>query len=370
MSKLKEPRDGVATVPVAPGLTNFLMDALKGMNLRSLFRFLDTKSDEKFIEWLQEVGLLHTVRTCQSCGKKMKLLKCHANNNGKASLYLRCTNSRGCPKRPKVGFFQRTFFEEHKLDLKEIFVLSYFWVHEMSSQKVLQREFQRNDVTCGRPLIYSSSSSSSSSTSYSAAKVCNCPPQPVCPQFPQPSCSSYGHVPIPPPPPPPLPVLIPLPYVGGPDLSKVRAIPTAISRREASDGSWGNGLEEVTPDPLLSKPLSTTTIKLDQPDKVDYPDYEEQSEGITHPVTTTTKAPKLKQFSNPGKTTKVERNGCGGPSCIELLHRLFSPIIQQVDPDPLKVIHKRSVPADDHQTGLNDPKCNSERLRLVIQSVG
>uniref|UniRef100_A0A915CWE2 Uncharacterized protein n=1 Tax=Ditylenchus dipsaci TaxID=166011 RepID=A0A915CWE2_9BILA len=164
-----------------------------------------------------------------------------------------------------------------------------------------------HQVTCGRPLIYSSSSSSSSSTSYSAAKVCNCPPQPVCPQSPQPSRSGYAHVPIPPPP-PPLPVLIPLPYVNSPDLSTVRAIPTAISRREASDGPWGNGLEEVTSAPLLNKPLSTTAIKLEQPDGMDYPDYEKQNEqGFTLPATTTTKPPKPKKFANPGKPTKVER---------------------------------------------------------------
>lgn len=98
------------------------MEALKNLNLRGLFRLMDSMNEDEFISWLQSLKLLHSRRICPSCGYDMVFAKekdTRSKCAEKVNLLWRC-NRRACPKKTRTGFFHGTFFEEHKLPLKEV----------------------------------------------------------------------------------------------------------------------------------------------------------------------------------------------------------------------------------------------------------
>ena len=90
------------------------MDELKNFTLPRLYTKLNL-SDEQFKEWLTEIGLLHSRRTC-ICGSDMRLEK-HQTYGRWVCRKRKDTHSRHTRK----GFLVGTFFEKFHLTLKEVF---------------------------------------------------------------------------------------------------------------------------------------------------------------------------------------------------------------------------------------------------------
>ncbi|KAI1691357.1 hypothetical protein DdX_21936 [Ditylenchus destructor] len=118
-------------------ITPPVLEQLKGINLRQIYRMIDATNDglvTPFEQWLQHLGLIPLAVTC-ICGQQMKLFK---HKNGKR---WECTK-RNCRK--KRGFYKGTFFEGSHLTPEEIFLFSYFWNYDMDKCENLYREFKRD----------------------------------------------------------------------------------------------------------------------------------------------------------------------------------------------------------------------------------
>ncbi|KAI1721069.1 ground-like domain-containing protein [Ditylenchus destructor] len=259
-------------------------------------------------------------------------------------------------------------------------------------------------------------SSSSSSSSIFATRLCNCPEQPVCSQSSSQSIpnavgsqsASYMTGPNP----QSLPQV--LPYATG-FQSQEKGIECPpghkmINQKGSAEKSSAYGTEsstatsptttavdysDETEEPQSTEteysttPTTTTefeyiddletttetartTTKEKKPSKkVKVPDPEDDylSE-VTRSYTTTpkdTKELKEADSSKPAadQITSTERDGCGGPSCIQKLRRRAAAqkLYKLIHAIRRRIVKRRAVQRDDQ---LVDPKCNSERLRNII----
>lgn len=88
------------------------MEELRNFTLADLYEKC-SMDDDKFVGWLQSIGLLHSNRTCV-CGAKMRLRGIRANE---AYPKWQCPTKK-CRK--ECGFLVGTFFENMHLELKEV----------------------------------------------------------------------------------------------------------------------------------------------------------------------------------------------------------------------------------------------------------
>ena len=113
--------------------------AMQGINELQGMRILDLAekirlSDEDFEQWLVGLGLLHGRQECERCGENMALEK---YKDGQRWV----CNKRACRggtkydggTKKKKGYKVGTFFEGARLSCKSIFLLSYFWVHDLGT---------------------------------------------------------------------------------------------------------------------------------------------------------------------------------------------------------------------------------------------
>ncbi|KAI1729527.1 ground-like domain-containing protein [Ditylenchus destructor] len=258
-------------------------------------------------------------------------------------------------------------------------------------------------------------SSSSSSSSIFATRLCNCPEQPVCSQTPSQSISNTAAVqgasymtgtssqPLP----------QVLPYATG-SQSQEKGIECPpghkmVNQKGSAEKSSSFGTESST--------VKTTTIAVDYSEETEEPqstetefsttptattefEYIDDLETTTEIVRTTTKEKKLnkkvkvpdpeddylsevtRSYTTTPKDTKelkeadsskpaadqiksTERDGCGGPSCIQKLRRRAAAqkLYKLIHAIRRRIVKRRAVQRDDQ---LVDPKCNSERLRNII----
>ena len=107
------------------------LNALQGMRLLDLAEKMRL-SDEEFDEWMVELGLLHGRQECERCGENMALEK-HKDSRRWVCNRRACrggTKTAGGTMKKK-GYKVGTFFEGAHLSCKTIFLLSYFWVHDL-----------------------------------------------------------------------------------------------------------------------------------------------------------------------------------------------------------------------------------------------
>ncbi|MFH4974771.1 hypothetical protein AB6A40_001480 [Gnathostoma spinigerum] len=112
------------------------MEQLRGMNARKMYEKVSL-SDEDFMAWMQEVGLISINKKC-SCGGAMAI-KSKGSAGGRRWV---CRNS-WCQK--KKGVFKGSFFENAKLAPKEIFQLSYYWCRGTHTLSEIQFDMRRKD---------------------------------------------------------------------------------------------------------------------------------------------------------------------------------------------------------------------------------
>src|SRR5689334_11777036 len=113
------------------------MEELKDFTLADLYDRLGW-DDITFLQWLQNMKLIPTTRKCE-CGSKMSL---RIQKEGRNYQNWRCTTNK-C--RRECGFLVGTFFEGSHLSLKEIFQMSYFWAHDICSEKFIQFQMCRQN---------------------------------------------------------------------------------------------------------------------------------------------------------------------------------------------------------------------------------
>lgn len=109
------------------------LNDLQGMNILAVAAKMKLHDDE-FEDWLVVLGLLHARQLCERCHQDMVL------ENHKNSRRWVC-NRRACRKgtrdgggtKKKKGFKVGTYFKGSNLSCKKIFLLSYFWVHDLGT---------------------------------------------------------------------------------------------------------------------------------------------------------------------------------------------------------------------------------------------
>jgi hypothetical protein len=108
---------------------------------KKMFKATDMEYDE-FNRWLQDLGLLHSQRICESCNVPMQ--QRNPKGNRREGPW-RC-RSRGCGDRDKeVGFYVDTFFENSKITPLEVFQLSFCWVNNRLTHENIREELRRDD---------------------------------------------------------------------------------------------------------------------------------------------------------------------------------------------------------------------------------
>ncbi|MFH4978347.1 hypothetical protein AB6A40_005056 [Gnathostoma spinigerum] len=112
------------------------MEQLRGMNAKKMFQKVSL-SDNDFMAWMQQVGLISASKKC-SCGGDMAL-RSKGSAGGRRWV---CRNS-WCRK--KKGILKGSFFENTKLAPQEVFQLSYYWCRGTHTVSEIQFDMRRED---------------------------------------------------------------------------------------------------------------------------------------------------------------------------------------------------------------------------------
>lgn len=91
----------------------------------------DFRDPDRLIEWCTNLGLITSFYICPDCGEKMRKVK----NNKIADKYMwRCTKGAHNIKRSlRLG----SWFGESKLSMREILMISYMWLLQMSNKSIM-----------------------------------------------------------------------------------------------------------------------------------------------------------------------------------------------------------------------------------------
>lgn len=92
-----------------------------------------TKTEDEFDEYIAELGLLHSKRSCPSCGSSMRLSAQKDRTRLKWECYKRTCRQPGIKR--KIGFTVDTFFERSTSERKKIFLLAHYYACELGMQK-------------------------------------------------------------------------------------------------------------------------------------------------------------------------------------------------------------------------------------------
>lgn len=114
------------------------MDALKelkGFNTRNLILKTEV-SDDDFEQWLLSFGLLHKPDDCPICGGNLN------RRIFRGVVIYRCT-TKTCRK--AIGLRVGSYFWNHKLTMKEMFKLTYFWCRDTHNYEEYKHDLRREN---------------------------------------------------------------------------------------------------------------------------------------------------------------------------------------------------------------------------------